>query len=77
MKEMQEIASNSPPMSDNSLERFAKATKMFHNKLEINDTKLISEEYTSIIGNISPYQETYDATEVLNHLQSKKGDKKC
>lgn len=77
MKEMQEIASNCPPMSDNSLERFAKATKIFQNKQQIDDIKSLSEEYNNIIGNITPYQETYDATEVLNRLQSTKGDKKC
>ena len=77
MKEMQEIASNCPPMSDNSLERFAKATKIFQNKQQIGDIESLSEEYNNIIGNITPYQETYDATEVLNRLQSTKGDKKC
>lgn len=80
MAEMQDIAANLPPMSDKSLERFAKAAKIIHNTPKPQDWSAMAAEYKRLIGTVPPYQETYDATEVLNHLQTQqkhKGDKSC
>lgn len=68
MAEMEEIAAVLPPMSDKSLERFAKAVKVFHNIRQRQSYPKMAAAYQELTGNIRPYQETYDATEVLNHL---------
>lgn len=80
MAEMQDIAANLPPMSDKSLERFAKTAKIIHNTNKQQNWLALTAEYNLLIGDIPPYQETYDATEVLNHLlpqQKQEGDKPC
>ena len=71
LAEMKEIAASVPPMSDKSLERFAKATKIMHNNYYKNNRSEDISRYKKLIGNILPYQEDYDATEVLNRLQQK------
>ncbi len=71
LAEMKEIAASVPPMSDKSLERFAKATKIMHNNYYKNNRSEDISRYKKLIGNILPYQEGYDATEVLNRLQQK------
>ena len=72
MAEMEDIAASVHPMSDKSLERFAKAVKMIHNNNYYNKNRQEDiSRYKKLIGNISPYQENYDATEVLNRLQQK------
>ncbi len=68
MEEMQQIADNCQYMSDKSLERFAKLTKILHNKPKVNNIKNLEMQYNSLLKNIIPYQEEYDATEVLNKL---------
>ena len=69
--EMEEIAFSIPPMSDKSLERFAKAAKIMHNNYYKDNRSEDISRYRKLIENISPYQENYDATEVLNRLQQK------
>lgn len=71
MAEMEEIAASVPPMSDKSLERFAKAVKKIHNGYYEDKRSEDISRYKKLIGNILPYQENYDATEVLNRLQQK------
>ena len=71
MAEMKDIATTVPPMSDKSLERFAKALKIMHNNYYKNNRSEDISRYKKLIGSILPYQEDYDATEVLNRLQQK------
>ncbi len=71
LAEMEEIAASVPPMSDKSLERFAKAAKIMHNNYYKDNRSEDISRYRKLIGNILPYQEDYDATEVLNRLQQK------
>lgn len=68
MAEMQDIAANLSPMSDKSLERFANAAKIIHNTPQEQPWQELKTAYKELIGTIAPYQETYDATEVLNRL---------
>lgn len=68
MDDMQQIVDNCQYMSDKSLERFAKSIKILQNKHNIKDVKNLELQYNSLIGKIIPYQEEYDATEVLNRL---------
>ncbi len=68
MFEMQDIAANLSPMSDKSLERFANAVKFIHNTPQEQPWQELQTAYKELIGTIPPYQETYDATEVLNRL---------
>ena len=70
LEEMQQIADNCQYISDKSLERFAKLTKILHNKYKRKDIKNLEKQYNSLVGKITPYQEEYDATEVLNKLNS-------
>ena len=71
LAEMEEIAASVQPMSDKSLERFAKAIKKLHNNSHKDNRSEDISRYKKLIGNILPYQEDYDATEVLNRLQQK------
>ena len=71
LAEMEEIAASVPPMSDKSLERFAKAAKIMHNNYYKNNRSEDISRYKKLTGNILPYQEDYDATEVLNRLRQK------
>ena len=68
IEEMQDIAASLPPLSDISAERLSRAKKLLNNKTTNTNIEAQAQEYQSIMKNVSPYQETYDATEVLNHL---------
>ncbi len=70
--EMRDIAAHCPPMSDKSLERFAKAKKIIHNKPQRINLETLAAEYQKLTGGIPAYRETYDATEVLNALRQNK-----
>lgn len=75
LSEMEDIAAALAPMSDKSLERFAKAAKIIHTKPHRQPWQKLSAEYQELAGSIPPYQETYDATEVLNQLLKDKTNK--
>ena len=80
MAEMEDIARRCPPMSDKSLERFAAASKVIHNVPQQLPTQNLNAEYQTLVKSISAYEETYDATEVLNRLlkaKLNKGGKQC
>ena len=50
------------------MQRLDKALQILHNTpISINQSDI--EEYNTLISNITPYQEKYDATEVLHQLQ--------
>ncbi len=73
LDEMKDIAANCPPLNDKSLERFAKVRAVISRPAAAKeDTVARAEEYAQIIGSVAAYQETYDATEVLNRMRSNK-----
>ncbi len=66
--EMFELTQNCPYLSDIANERLDKALQILHNKPSVFD--LIEKEslYDQLMGEIVPYQDTYDATEVLHKM---------
>jgi len=68
---MQKIASSCPKASDNTLERFAQLQKILDNKPQTASENSLANEYNELIGSVSPYQEEYDSTEVLNLMMQK------
>lgn len=71
MDEMQDIAKQAPAMADKALERWQNAKKVWNKKVLFANTDKTAQNYQQLIGQIPPYQETYDATEVLNKLLNK------
>ncbi len=69
--DMQKIASSCPKASDNTLERFAQLQKILDNKPQTASENSLANEYNELIGSVSPYQEEYDSTEVLNLMMQK------
>lgn len=60
------IINTCKPMSDKSLERFAKVKKKTYNQNNFDNIETIYQEYLSLLSAVPPYSENYDATEVLN-----------
>lgn len=71
IEEMEALVQTCPELSDASLERLDKAIQIMHNKKELNDTHLMAAQYQSLMENITPYAEDYDATEVLHQLSKR------
>lgn len=71
IKGLQEVCKACPKLSDEAQQRLDKALQILHNKKEITDIKSKSDEYSKLMGSITPYKESYDATEVLYKLQLK------
>lgn len=69
--ELKELSENCPKLSDASYQRMDKALQILHNKCETPNIEYLSDEYSKLLKHITPYQEIYDATEVLHKLQSK------
>ena len=66
--DLEALTSACPKLSDASMQRLDKALQILHNTpRSINQSDI--EEYNTLIRNITPYQEKYDATEVLHQLQ--------
>lgn len=74
--EMQDIAAACPPMTDRALERWENAKKVCNKKVLFANLDKTAQNYQQVVGQIPPYQETYDATEVLNKLLNKE-KKQC
>lgn len=72
INELKQIAASCHPMSDKSLERFAKVKKITYHKKNIDDIASLYDEYQSLLSAIYPYQDKYDATEVLNIMNNTK-----
>lgn len=73
--QLEEIFKICPPLTEQALERLQKITLIIQTvSPQPTDDDKIYEEYTNLTGSIEAYQDTYDATEVLNLLQHK-GDK--
>ena len=71
LSELQELSDNCPKLSDDAQQRLDKALQILHNKHKHLNIKHLSDEYSKLLTHITPYQESYDATEVLSKLQSK------
>ncbi len=69
--ELKMLAASCPQLSDKATERLDKALTILHNKNEVANIREKSAEYDTLMQKISPYNETYDATEVLHKLQKK------
>lgn len=69
--ELKELTENCPKLSDEAQQRLDKALQILHNKTNHSNIKHLSNEYSNLLTHITPYKEDYDATEVLNKLQSK------
>lgn len=73
--ELQTIFEVCPSLSEASYERFKRATKLLQKPREKNNLNHLATEYNNIIGSISAYQDDYDATEILNKMQTRKENK--
>ena len=69
--ELEALSVNCPNLSDAALERLDKSLQILHNTNKPEEDSVLRAQYTSLMGKISPYNETYDATEVLHQLQKK------
>lgn len=68
IEELHEVCANAGYLADKSFERFAEMQKTLYNSVEDNVSEL-GRRYEEITGQIEPYLETYDATEVLFKMQ--------
>ena len=71
IEELQELCENCPKLSDEAQQRLDNALQILHNTYEQPNIELLSDEYSKLLSYITPYKETYDATEVLHKLQTK------
>lgn len=69
IEDMKILAEFCPPLSDISHKRLDKALKILKNKNENTNIEQIVAEYSNLMDNIPPYNDDYDATEVLFKLQ--------
>jgi beta-N-acetylhexosaminidase len=67
--EMAALTKICPQLSDESTERLDKALQILHNRKPVSALAQMRESYQQLVGQVEPYRETYDATEVLNLLQ--------
>lgn len=72
LDEMQDMADTCPAMTDLALERWQNTKKVWNKKVLFANSNKTAQNYQQLIGQIKPYQETYDATEVLNILNKEK-----
>ena len=71
INELKALRDFCPKLSDEATERLDKAIQILHNNILSEVTSSDIEKYDSLMGEIPPYKETYDATEVLHQLQKK------
>lgn len=69
--ELNMLCSSCPQLSDEAIERLDKALTILHNSPKASDMSAKSLRYDALMQKITPYKETYDATEVLHKLQKK------
>ncbi len=70
IEQMDEICRLKQYLSDKSLNKIANIQKLFETKKQDTDIKTIEKAYAALMGEMPEYQESYDATEVLNQLQN-------
>ena len=63
LSDMEQIAATKPFLSDDSQARFADLFRILASSPA--DSPVSKARYQALVGSITPYQETYDATEVL------------
>lgn len=68
---LKELSTNCPKLSDEAQQRLDNALQILHNIYEQPNIEFISKEYSKLLKHITPYKETYDATEVLHKLKTK------
>lgn len=69
--EMHELVQNCPYLSDIANERLDKSLQILHNRFEVSDLTEKVATYNQLMGQITPYKDTYDATEVLHNMTDK------
>ena len=67
-EDLEILASSCPKLSDDGMERLDKAIQILHNSCDNIVKTSYEAEYEFLMNKVSPYQEKYDATEVLNQL---------
>ncbi len=68
--DLENLSKICPPLSEDALQRFETIKEIIlppRQTTEIPSSAL--RQYRELVGSVAPYQETYDATEVLNILQ--------
>ncbi len=68
-EEIEEVCRAASPLSDHALERLAKMENVLAAPPTAPDITTLEKNYKTILGQIEPYRETYDATEVLFQMQ--------
>ena len=68
---LKELSENCPKLSAEAQQRLDNALQILHNVYEQPNIEYLSDEYSKLLKHITPYKETYDATEVLHKLQIK------
>lgn len=71
ISEMKKLSEDCPPLSDTGLDRLNKACAILHPKKESINTADTAAKYAALFHGMKHYEETYDATEVLNTLTKK------
>ena len=70
LSDMEQIAATKPFLSDDSQARFADLFRILASSPA--DSPVSEARYQALVGSITPYQETYDATEVLFQMNQAK-----
>lgn len=72
---LSELAAVCPQLSDTALARFEKVKNITNRPASLTNKSALRTEYECLTGAIEPYNDTYDATEILNKLQQ--GENQC
>ncbi len=68
--ELERLGNICPSLSEEALQRFETIKKIILQPRQTTETPSSAlRQYRELVGSVAPYQETYDATEVLNILQ--------
>ena len=72
INEMLELTKTCPKLSDAAMERLDKALQILHNTTKEVNISSKATQYATLIGKVSAYKESYDATEILHQLSKGK-----
>ncbi len=67
--DLKTLAAVCPPLTDQAQERLHRISRLIADAPAGLDTQSAAAQYQALIGQIEPYEDTYDATEILNILQ--------
>jgi len=73
--EIEEVIDNCEILRDNSGIRFERIKKIIHNRKHVNNIQISADRYRELIGTTEEYNDNYDATEILQQMQNRKGEK--